>query len=1237
MLKALELCGFKSFADRTRFDFPPGITVVVGPNGSGKSNIVDGLKWVLGEQSAKSLRGKDMADVIFKGSGGPQGRKPANSAEATIILENDDRRFPFDHDEIRVTRRVFRSGESEYLINNEPVRLRDIRDLFRGTGVGTDAYSLIEQGKVERMLQSTSKDRRAIFEEAAGISRFKAKSVETQRRLARVEQNLLRLADIVEEVGSRYRSIKAQASKAVRYRQASARLKLLRTHLAKLDYQFFQNRLEQLQVESTSLKQGLAQSQQDAAQTQTELQGIIAESQKAQAAFEENQRGFADLREQIAAIGSEFQEKQHRVTELEQRLERQQAQWEGGRQRREQLANEQSLLLKDVELCEVNYFDLRTQLEQLQPRLLTLQLQRRDSEQQIGELQAKVTAWQTETNEAASRLATTRTEATSLRDSIEKRKTLLSEYAERLSSLGQQHVEWQNAAEELHRQAELKDSDLKRLGDAISSTQTTLEQRRAEEGELRSEQNGDQQRSAVIREMESQLEGVNSGVKQVLAAAKQGHAKYREVVGLVADLIQVEMQHALLIDLALGDVAQHVVLTGEELVRSVARQELKLAGRVGLISLAQPISLGGDHDSRLPSGPQVIGRAMEFIQAKPNYQTFVERLLGGTWIVADLASGLNLREQGFTNVRLVTMAGEILEPDGRVIVGAKSPNSNLVSRRSELRLLETQIVRRQERMRELADELLTLKGQLETHRQNHQSLLKEQKELSGQLQELHRNLASNESQQTQARQLSQQWTQEQQSERKRLEKLDESLKQDHLQYESLLQSIQEANQLLETARNESRESQTEVQEVEKQLTIAKVQFAKLEQQLQQYQTQQESIVAALDERDQQLNDLHAELQAVGAEHGEVQKRIAELGDLRQQLDQRRGLIQQQLTQAKEDRDQWEQRRAQMTIQLESHQASIKRQEHRQLEIEGEGNQLVLQKTQMLERLRDDYGLEIDTVLEYVPQYLTTSDPGTSNESGSTTEPEVSQAALDNLDLLVSENRETVDQEIQQLRRKINNIGAVNMDALAELEDLESRYEQLNTQYQDLMSAKDGLHKIIQRINMDSRRIFAETLEAIRLNFQQLYRKTFGGGNADLILDENEDILESGIEIVATPPGKSEFNNSLLSGGEKALTAVSLLLAIFKYRPSPFCVLDEVDAPFDEANIGRFVDVLKEFLGWTRFVIVTHSKKTMTAATTLYGVTMQDSGVSKRVSIKFEEVSEDGQILAPGDPAAQVTR
>lgn len=1253
MLKALELVGFKSFADRTRFDFPPGITVVVGPNGSGKSNIVDGLKWVLGEQSAKSLRGKDMADVIFKGSGGAQGRKPANSAEATIVLENEDRRFPYDFDEIRVSRRVYRSGESEYLINNEPVRLRDIRDLFRGTGVGTDAYSLIEQGKVERMLQSTSKDRRAIFEEAAGISRFKAKSIETQRRLARVEQNLIRLADIVEEVGNRYRSIKAQASKAVRYRQASTRLKLLRTHLAKIDYQFFQNRLDELQREIGQLGQTLSQAQQQVTTAQAAVQDIAAQNQHAQTAFEASQRQFADLREQAAILGSEYQEKQQRVIDLEQRLERLQAQWEGGRQRREQLAHEQSLLLQDVEAYEVQHFDLRAQLESLQPRLTDCHQRRQQAELASLELQTRSNQRQTELNQVATKLAATRTELTSLRESLERRAASLADYTQRLVVLEQNLVIARRQAAELNEQAELKDSDLKSLGDALAQGQTRQEQLRNEEAELRSQQSGDQQRSAVIREMESQLEGVNSGVKQVLASAKQGQTGFQEVVGLVADLIQVEMQHALLIDLALGDVAQHVVLSSPTLIQSVANQQVRLSGRVGLLLLGQSIGLGGNPQVRLPSGGSVIGPASEFVQAKPGYQDFVAQLLGGTWIVADLAAALALRAAGQVQVRLVTMAGEIVEPDGRVIVGAKSAVSNLVSRRSELRLLETQMAERQQRLSQLNDELTQLKQQLDSQRQAHQTLLQEQKELSSRLQDVQRTIDSNEAQRQQADQLLLQWQREQQSEEQRTQHLATSLVEDETQYETGLREVQTADQQLVVARQESQTAQAEAQELEKQLTLAKVQFAKLEQQLQQYQTQQESIVAALEERDQQLTELQNELASLGQERGDVQARLSELEQLRQQLEQQRAELTTQLNQAKEDRDRWEQKRIETAQQLESAQANLKRQEHRQLEIEGETNQLSMQKQQLTERLRDDYGLEIDEILDYQPQFLpstetsTETQPAASRDTG-TTPPAEGQPtddaaaepdATSNVDpeRLVSPDRETVEQEVQQLRRKINSIGAVNMDALAELENLEQRYHHLDSQYQDLLSAKDGLHKIIQRINTDSRRIFAETLEAIRINFQQLYRKTFGGGHADLILDESEDILESGIEIVATPPGKSEFSNSLLSGGEKALTAVSLLLAIFKYRPSPFCVLDEVDAPFDEANIGRFVDVLKEFLGWTRFVIVTHSKKTMTAATTLYGVTMQDSGVSKRVSIKFEEVSEDGQLLNPGDPAAQVTQ
>lgn len=1257
MLKALELVGFKSFADRTRFDFPPGITVVVGPNGSGKSNIVDGLKWVLGEQSAKSLRGKDMADVIFKGSGGPQGRKPANSAEATIILENDDRRFPYDHDEIRVTRRVYRSGESEYLINNEAVRLRDIRDLFRGTGVGTDAYSLIEQGKVERMLQSTSKDRRAIFEEAAGISRFKAKSIETQRRLARVEQNLIRLADIVEEVGSRYRSIKAQASKAVRYRQATTRLKLLRTHVAKIDYQFIKQRLEQLTVEGGELQTQLANMQQAVDAAETSWRAGAEQGQAAQATVEAKQKLSADVREQLAVAGSEFQEKQWRASELEQRLQRMHAQWEGGKQRRQQLVHEQDLLNAEMEKTEAQHFDVRRALETLQPRLVELQSSRQQAETESRALTDQLAQLRRDLNAATTRMATAQAETEGLQEAITKREATLLDCTQKLQQLTAQKEDNEASLTALHQQAELKDSDLKQLSENIHTIQTQIEESRSAEAELRTEQHGDQQRSAVIREMETQLEGVNSGVKQVLTAAKEGLIPFHQVIGLVADLIQVEMQHALLIDLALGDFAQHIVLHGDELIQGVARADVKLAGRVGLLTKEHPASLGGDLSARLPADPRVIGPATEFVQAKAGFEAFVHQLLGGTWIVATLAGALELRQESHINVRLVTMAGEIVEPDGRIIVGAKSSTSNLVSRRSELRLLENQLNHRQNQLDKLSTELTDLRHKLENQRQHHQKLLAEQRELNDQIQDRRRHLDNCTNQIAQWTQLARQWQEEQAADESRLEQLREVLAAERQQHEQQLAEIANTEESLERCARSSADSNLELQEVEKQLTSTKVQFAKLEQQLHQFISQQEAIVSALRERDQQLVEWEHELQTLQSELTSVKTRCQELESIRAEREAELAVLTQQVTEAVAERDQFEQDRARLAQELESQRSALKRFEHRRYEIEGESNQLQMQETQLIERLRDDYGLEIDEVLKYQPRYATedsseseeiptpgesespTSDD-TATTSDATTEdptPGPRLATTDDADTYVSLDREVVDQEIQQLRRKINSIGAVNMDALAELEALEQRYQLLHTQYQDLNAAKEGLHKIIQRINADSRRIFAETLEAIRINFQQLYRKTFGGGHADLILDESEDILESGIEIVATPPGKSEFSNSLLSGGEKALTAVSLLLAIFKYRPSPFCVLDEVDAPFDEANIGRFVDVLKDFLGWTRFVIVTHSKKTMTAATTLYGVTMQDSGISKRVSIKFEEVSEDGQLLNPGDPAAQVTQ
>lgn len=1247
MLKALELCGFKSFADRTRFDFPPGITVVVGPNGSGKSNIVDGLKWVLGEQSAKSLRGKDMADVIFKGSGGANGRKPSNSAEATIILENGDRRFSYESDEVRVTRRVFRSGESEYLINNEPVRLKDIRNLFRGTGVGTDAYSLIEQGKVDRMLQSSPKDRRAIFEEAAGISRFKAKKIETQRRLARVEQNLIRLADIVEEVGSRYRSVKAQASKAARYRQYTNRLKRLRTHVAKIDYTFYQNQLEKLESETRDLQESLQQWNSELEQQQRQLQKLSADSQRQQQQYDDALKHVADVREKMAGLQSEQLAKQSRGQELDERLRRLQGQWEGGRQRLDHLNTEQRLLQEELETVEAQHFDLKRQLESAEPEASRIRERKQAVEQENQAQSQQHTDLLNTIAELASTLSAIRTETSSLQESSEKKQATIEQQQQQRKQRQRELTEQLETSEQLRSLAEQKDSALAQLSQEIQTTESRLESLRNHQAELNSQQNGDQQRSDVIREMENRLEGVNAGVKQVLEQSRSHNPPFDQVVGLVADLVQVDMQHATLIDLALGEVAQHVVTQGDHLVQAVARQEIKIPGRVGILLLSQPTTLGGRPGIEVPSHAEVIGRADQMVQARAGFQPFVETLLSGTWIVKSLQTALRLRTQGFQDLRFVTMAGEIIESDGRVIVGARSPANNLVSRRSELRLLQNQIEQRQERLEGLARELEQVRRELEQRRSEHRELLAEQKELNDRLQQVERTADQTRSQKEHLDESLTILQQEHQQEQSRHQMLIEQLTEQETDHQAHQRTLEQLVQQMSQQRQVLQDLDQQQADLEKSITTAKVKLAKVEQQLDQFSQQQAAIVKAIQERQEGLTELETEKQSAQSEQEATGVRLQELAQLRESLDSDRQKWESQLELASVDRDEAEQQRKKHVESVDQLKLQISRQERRHYEIENEVNQLSLQRTALIERMRDDYGLEMTDVLNYEPIYATQptdpdqegeADPQQSSEPAEGSSPKQDEPK-DEIDpeLLVSMDRQEVDQEIHQLRRRINSIGAVNLDSLAELEDLETRYHHLDSQYQDLVAAKDGLENIIQRINADSRRIFAETLEVIRTNFQELYRKTFGGGHADIVLDESEDILECGVDIVATPPGKSEFSNSLLSGGEKALTAVSLLMAIFKYRPSPFCVLDEVDAPFDEANIGRFIDVLKEFLGWTRFVIVTHSKKTMTAATTLYGVTMQDSGVSKRVSIKFEEVSDDGELLNPGDPADQVTQ
>lgn len=1192
MLKALELIGFKSFADKTRFEFPPGITVVVGPNGSGKSNVVDAIKWVLGEQSAKSLRGKEMTDVIFKGTG-ESGRKALNAAEVTIIFDNSSRKLPFDAEVVHVTRRVYRSGEGEYLINGQPSRLKDIRDMFRGTGVGTDAYSLIEQGKVDQLLQASPRDRRAMFEEAAGISRFKAKKNEAQRRLERVEQNLLRLKDIVDEVENRVRAVRSQASKARKYREYSERLQHLRTHVGATDWRQLSGQLDELDRDITRLR------------SEASTLAAEAEANEARALVVDTQLESADesirlcegrlARQHEGIIGHEATVEQNRarcreLEEFSHRYRNQLAAMTGRVGDLRERLRETTTALTSAEAIQREIGDrvagqerrlseVTRQLDEQRTVLETLRTVYVDSMRRAAGLGNRISGLE-------SRLDGIRTDQQRMRHCWD---DLLATIA----AAGLELEKQQTCERELAEQVAMKERLLASGEQEAAALRSKLSETREQLVQLQHRLSAARERAAVLEELEQNREGLSDGVREVLELAQLGSEDWHaEIAGLVADILHVGVDIAPLVDIALGESAQHIVLTGERFLEELQRGRYRPAGRVGFIQSGEHVSPEPKREWERRAG--VLGRADRLVRCDVRFRSLVDRLLDDTWLVTTLPLALALRATTAPPCRFVTATGELVERNGTIVVGPRNPVAGLVSRRNELRELQAEIVKRQA----IIDRTQEQVGRLLEFVEHKEALVK-------QLLDEHAQAATG----LAGRRVQVQTVQDRVSELQRhqgaLAGELETARSQEQEVQAELDAVHGESIALEAhlAQTQSaiRDGELLVERLEAErnqhsidATAAKVELAKAEQQLDtlrarmtQFQDDQRERSRAIVDASHQLAESLGRLRRAEREILQSTSTLADLYLAKEMLAGQR-------TQQQAEREALAAERAHWTNQIQSQRKRAQQIEERLHKKELAAQNLRHQRVTLEERLRDDYGVDIAKIIAQ-------ANPA-------------EQAA-----------RDEIEAEIADLRRKLSYLGSVNMEALAELDELEARFNSLHAQFQDLVQAKESLERIIQKINADSRRLFQETLEAIRVNFQTLYRKAFGGGRADIVLEEGIDPLEAGVELLATPPGKPQFNNSLLSGGEKALTAVALLLAVFQFHPSPFCVLDEVDAPFDEANIGRFVEVLRGFLGWTKFVIVTHSKKTMTAATTLYGVTMQESGVSKRVSVRFEDVSEDGHI------------
>ena len=1243
-LKKLELVGFKSFADRTSLDFKPGITGIVGPNGCGKSNVVDAFKWILGSQSAKGLRGTEMMDVIF---GGTQNRKPLGYAEVTVVFDNTDRYFDIDFSEVAITRRLFRSGESEYLINKNRCRLKDIKNLFLDTGFGATSYSILEQGKIDVLLQATNSDRRVVFEEAAGISKYRLRKAESLRALLRTEDNLDRLQDLIDEVGKRVRRVKAQASKARRYRAYAERIKELRVRIALEAYlgsldegSRLTTRLDAVLAQISELEQELERLAASIELKRGEREKLRGKLQAARDEVEGERIARERTMEKINQADKRYvelvEEERNRKRDLEQTivsLQRTESQVEEERQKLGRVDSE-------IERCRALLTNTKEELKLRRDLLAESRgvLEAR-KEGLVEGLQERATTYNLLVQTAADLKALEKREAR-YEELIIRQEEALGRCATGGGSLNKETTESNAALDQV-------ESEREKIVHAMGVFEVRIEEQEAKLRELRQELNRDTSRFEALNSLQDSS-AVFSRRSGELGSAAQVH-------GSVGSVISADESCAMALDAALGELRHAVVVEGQEgaleLLGRVRREDGESADIISLDRVESP-NLGV-----LPEVEGVIGILRELVEVQPGFERIADRLLGDVVLVKDIETAFSLVRNGAGAYRLVTSSGELLEPWGGLSVPGSRSGGAVDA--AELDGLSRSIRTREE-------ECDGLSRGIDDHRRKLGQLKLALKNKDRSADEVRRRVLVCEGEVAQAE--------------RELEKLEGELEVsrrelEEVKVERARKTSVEADYSGEIARldSECAEAEASIERIELELETlsaradgakddaseARVALGKVENEDRNLREFFDKHVRNLDDQKSRCADLREasrlseeRISQTRNEQVDSRARLLELGERETGLvDELNKFDESEQALAREEdaiRRQCESVRVRISEHTERKQSiSLKDQEERH------------RRETALDRIEEEYGLDLKVLVANAPEWETieeTSEPGPdvagepvlqgcaegpeapadgAERAGREDEPGVREEdseSADEPEELSDEERflkplpdwdgAAAAEELKDLQGKMRRLGNVNLEALEELEELEERYKFQMDQKTDLQDASEKLQGVIAELNAKCRQLFQETFDSVQLNFKDLFRKCFGGGRAELVLEEGVDILEAGIDIVARPPGKKLRTLALMSGGEKTMTTIALLLAIFKSKPSPFCILDEVDAPLDDANVRRFTVLLDDFLENTQFIIITHNKVTMGQADTLYGITMEERGVSKRVAVSLESYDPD---------------
>ena len=1179
-LKNIEVHGFKSFAQKINFEFHNGITGIVGPNGSGKSNVGDAVRWVLGEQSAKQLRGGNMQDVIFSGT---ETRKPLSYASVAITLDNSDHKLPVDYNEVTVTRRLYRSGESEYLINGSACRLKDINEMFYDTGIGKEGYSIIGQGQIDKILSGKPEERRELFDEAAGIVKFKRRKNTTIKKLEEERQNLVRVTDILSELTKQLGPLEKQSETAKIYLAKRDRLRELDVNLFLLEHAYTGRLLEELREKAEVAEKDLEENKDSYEQTKVEYDRLEQE--------------LEELTGKVDQLRQETQENAVKKQQLEGSINVLHEQISAAVQNDEHYRSRLETIHEDLEKREASHKELDEEREEIQDLLKEIRKKQKEGEHRLEIILANVEECTQAVEEGKNEIiellnsrATTKGKAQRFDAMMEQMDIRKAEISQRVLRLKSEEEEQENIRKKAQAEYEAITSLIQSMNDECvrldQSVQDISEELKKQNAQMEIGQTAyhrEESRLFSLKNITERYDGYGISIRRVM----EQKDKVPGIKGVVADIIQVEKNYEIAIETALGGSIQNIVTDNEQTAKEMIQFLKKNRyGRATFLPLSNMNGKGGFPQKEALSEKGVIGVASDLVTAAPEYEGLCRYLLGRVLVVDHIDHAIAIGKKYRHSLRMVTTEGELLSPGGSMTGGAFKNSSNLLGRRREIEELERSVAALKKDMEEMQKAIDDNRSQRNVIRD---TIAEFQEKLRKQY------VAQN-------------------TAKMNLIKIEEKIKEIQGGYEQIQRDQAELKRQVSDIREDH-------SQIEKELEASKQDEEELEAFIETRQKELEEWKAEETGKTKELEEIRLEASSLEQKESFAKENVSRLEQEMQDLKEEESGIHEILLKGKEEMEKKEQeiqeRKEAVALCLEKEESSQMQMKAFQDEKEEKNTRhkaIFKKRDELSERigLLDKECFRLKSQMDKIEEsrenqisYLWEEYEITPNNAAQYRKEELN-------------DRQEMKKEIGRMKEEIRKLGSVNVNAIEDYKELSERHTFLQGQYDDIVKAEETLEGIIMELDEGMRKQFTEKFHDIQREFDKAFKELFGGGKGTLELAQDEDILEAGIRIISQPPGKKLQNMMQLSGGEKALTAIALLFAIQNLKPSPFCLLDEIEAALDDSNVGRFAGYLQKLTKNTQFIIITHRRGTMNAADRLYGITMQEKGVSTLVSVDLVE-------------------